>query len=91
MEIARAFGISTLALNAYQVEKNMIGKSLERITAFKSNQNYYERELKEREEKAENYLKVLPEQMSEMFDHLDNLVNEQEDQFYSEISTMVTQ
>lgn len=79
MEIAKVFGISTLALNAYQSEKNMISRSLDKINTFKQDQTYYEQELKEREQKSDNYLKILPEQMSEMFDHLDNLVNDQED------------
>ena len=34
-------------------------------------------------------MKQLPEQMNEMFDHLDDLVNKQEIQFYADIQNMV--
>lgn len=61
MDIARAFGISTLALNAYQSEKNTISRTLDKIQTFQRDHDFYNSELKEREEKAENYLKVLPE------------------------------
>lgn len=78
-----------MALNAYQSEKNMISKSLERISDFKKDLRYYEHELKERESEAETYLKDLPEQMSGMFNHLEGLVNQQEKQFYTEIAQIV--
>jgi hypothetical protein len=64
-----------MALNAYQSEKNLISRSLERISDFKKDLRYYESELKDREQEAETYLKDLPEQMSGMFGHLEGLVN----------------
>jgi hypothetical protein len=54
----------------------MISRSLEKISEFRRDQKYYNDELKEREEKAESYLKNLPELMSDMFDHLDKLVGD---------------
>ena len=56
----------------------MISKSLERISDFKKDMRYYESELKERENEGENYLKELPILMSGMFDHIEVLVNQQE-------------
>lgn len=39
-----------MALNTYQTEKNMIGRSLEKIQEFRNDHRYYDMELKEREE-----------------------------------------
>lgn len=39
-----------MALNAYQSEKTMISRSLEKIQEFRKDQRYYQMELKEREE-----------------------------------------
>ena len=38
-------GINTMALNAYQSEKNMITRSLQKIDDFKKDIKYYEQEL----------------------------------------------
>ena len=65
-----------MALNAYQSEKNMISRSLERVSDFKKDMKYYESELQERESEADSYLKDLPERMSGMFDHIEMLVNQ---------------
>lgn len=53
----------------------MIAKSLDKISEFKKDYRYFKNEIEEREQEAETYLKQLPEQMSEMFDHLEILVN----------------
>lgn len=60
----------------------MISRSLEKISEFSKDMRYYDSELKERDENAETYLKDLPELMSGMFDHIEILVNGQENQFY---------
>jgi hypothetical protein len=39
-----------MALNAYQAEKTMISRSLEKISEFRKDHRYYRDELKEREE-----------------------------------------
>jgi hypothetical protein len=39
-----------MALNAYQTEKNMISRSLEKVQEFRKDHRYYEMELKERED-----------------------------------------
>ena len=67
-----------MALNAYQSEKSMISRSLEKIQEFRKDHRYYQMELKEREEQSDKYLSFLPNQMSEMFDHLETLVVTQE-------------
>lgn len=38
-------GINTMALNAYQSEKNMISRSLQKIEDFKKDVKYFEMEL----------------------------------------------
>lgn len=69
-------GINSMALNAYQSEKNMISKSLERISDFKKDTEYFEMDLQERETQADTYLAELPVLMNGMFDALDNMVLE---------------
>lgn len=54
-------GINIYALNAYQSEKNMIGRSKQKMDDFKKDIKYYEQELNEREKQSEIYLKELPE------------------------------
>ena len=82
-------GINTMALNAYQSEKNMISRSVNKIDEFKKDMRYFEMELGERETQSDQYLKELPEQMNDMFKHLENLVNSQESEFYTEIANTV--
>ena len=77
-QIANIFGISVLANNAYQSEKNQISKSLEKIAELRKDYYYYQQELKEREDKSEEYLKTLPDLMNGMFDHLSQVVDEEE-------------
>ena len=48
-DLAKMLGINTMALNAYQSEKNMITRSLQKIDDFKKDIKYYEQELQERE------------------------------------------
>ena len=64
-------GINSMAVNAYQSEKNQISRSLEKISDFKKECRYYEEELKEREKEADSYLQDLPGLMSGMFDYLE--------------------
>lgn len=82
-------GINTAALNAYQAEKNSIGRSLQKIDEFKRDLKYYEQELDERKTQSDQYLKELPEQMSSMFKHLESLVNTQETSFYADIAETI--
>lgn len=63
-------------MNAYATEKHIISKSLHKIDEFKKDLRFYEMELDERKTQSDQYLKELPEQMSEMFKSLENLVNE---------------
>jgi hypothetical protein len=44
-DLAKMLGINTMALNAYQSEKNMITRSLQKIDDFKKDIKYYEQEL----------------------------------------------
>lgn len=75
-DLARMLGINTMALNAYQSEKNMISRSLQKIDDFKKDMKYFEMELNERQDQSDLYLKELPEQMSGMFSHFETLVNQ---------------
>jgi len=81
-DLAKMLGINTMALNAYQAEKNMITRSLEKIENFQLDIKYYEQELLDREKQSEQYLSELPVQMNGMFKHLENLVDNQEKEFY---------
>jgi hypothetical protein len=49
-----------MALNAYQAEKSMISKSLEKISDFERNCSIFVEELQEREDLAGTQLKELP-------------------------------
>ena len=82
-------GINTYALNAFQSEKNMISRSLQKVDDFKKDIKYYEHELNDREKQSETYLKELPELMNGMFKHLEKLVDLQEKDFYAEIAQTV--
>ncbi len=79
-------GINTMAINAYQSEKNMISRSIQKIDEFKKDIKYYEQELQEREQQSDQYIEELPTQMNKMFKHLENMVNTQEKDFYLEIA-----
>ena len=46
-------GINTMALNAYQSEKNMISRSVNKIDEFKKDMRYFEMELGERETQSD--------------------------------------
>lgn len=73
-QIANVLGIGAYAANAYQSEKNMISKSLEKIDDLRKDYHYYQSELKDREDQSEEYLKSIPDLMNGMFDHLGSLV-----------------
>jgi hypothetical protein len=76
-------------MNAYASEKNQISRSIERINNLKHDYKYMEDEIKERERDAENYLQELPTLMSSMFDHLEKLVETQEEAFKNDIADVV--
>ena len=48
-----------------------------------------EEEIRERERDSENYLQELPTLMSSMFDHLEKLVEQQEEAFKNDIADVV--
>lgn len=75
---ANLLGISSVAMNPYQSQKQMISRCLDKIQEFRKDQFYFQIELKDREEQAEKHLALLPTQMSDMFTHLEELVNSQE-------------
>jgi predicted transcriptional regulator len=60
-DLAKMLGINTMAIHAYQSEKNMVTRSLEKIDEFRKDIKYYEQELTERENQSEKYIKELPE------------------------------
>lgn len=64
----------------------MINRSLQKIEDFQLDIKYYEQELVDREKQSDNYLNELPVQMNGMFKHIENLVDAQEKEFYSEIT-----
>ena len=68
-------------IDSYKSEKSLIGKSLEKIDEFKRDCTYFNIELKEREEAAEQQLAELPILMSGIFDKLETLVEEQNQKF----------
>lgn len=41
-DLAKMLGINTYALNAFQSEKNMISRSLQKVDDFKKDIKYYE-------------------------------------------------
>ena len=82
-------GINTMALNAYQSEKNMITRSLQKIDDFKKDIKYYEQELQERETQSDKYIQELPQQMNKMLKHLEVMVDNQESSFYQEIAQTI--
>lgn len=49
LDLAKMLGINMYSLNAYQSEKNMISRSLQKVDDFKKDIKYYELELNERE------------------------------------------
>ena len=85
-DLAKMLCINTMAINAYQSEKNMISRSIQKIDEFKKDIKYYEQELQEREQQSDQYIEELPTQMNKMFKHLENMVNTQEKDFYLEIA-----
>ena len=88
-DLAKMLGINTMALNAYQSEKNMITRSLQKIDDFKKDIKYYEQELQEREGQSDKYIHELPQQMNKMFKHLEATVDQQETNFYQEIAQTI--
>jgi len=78
-------GINTMALNAYQSEKSMISRSLERLTNFKRDFRYLNDEINDREKASESFLTDLPPLMNSMFDKLDELAEQADAKFKNKI------
>jgi hypothetical protein len=78
-----------MAMQAYQAEKSMISRSVERISGLKRDVEYYEEEITERDKNADSYLSDLPALMDKMFDSLETMVEESEETFGKEIKGVV--
>jgi len=78
-------GMNSMALNAYSSEKSQISKSIERLNNFKSDFRYLQEEITDREKASHEYLSELPPVMNEMFDKLDELVDQAEQRFKNKI------
>jgi len=78
-------GINTMALNAYQSEKSMISRSLERLSNFKRDFRYLNDEINDREKGSESFLNDLPPLMNSMFDKLDELAEQADAKFKNKI------
>ena len=74
-------GMNSHLLNPYSSEKSLISKSIKKLRDFNTSFRILSDEINSREKASEKYLRELPNQMSTLFDELDQLVVQAETNF----------
>jgi hypothetical protein len=88
--LAQTLGMKTQDVNAYQNEKTLIKKVLDRMEQFNSYYtNFVKTEISTREEQSTKNCETVPKLMEEIFAHIVELLKKSEDEFTQDIKAVV--